>query len=116
MAKLKIRVTTNSSLEEIEEAIKDVLNSGQKEIELKILIKIAESLGVEYLTGRKGGTGSKQRFRYEGFVGVGGYDDGIFRVDSIHGGKENIKVLMVNIKRHFIPHLNRIIAIKKVEK
>jgi len=38
MAKLKIRVTTDSSLEEIEEAIEDVLNCGQQEIDLKLII------------------------------------------------------------------------------
>ena len=116
MAKLKIKVTPNSSLEEIEEAIEDVLNCGQQEIELKILIKIAESLGAVHITGRKGGTGSKQRFKYKGFVGIGGYEDGIFRVDSIHGGKGNIKVLMVNVKRYFMPHINRIIVMKRAER
>jgi len=113
MGKLKIRIEPDATVEDIEKAINDILDSGQKEIELNLIIKIVESLGGVYLTGKKGGTGSGKRFRHELLVGVGGYEDGVFRVDAIHGGKGNVKIRLEDIKRHLFPHLLKIIAIKK---
>ena len=112
----KLRINKGSSLDEIERAIENVLNCGQKEVELKILIKIAEALGAEYITGKKSGGGSQERFRYTGFLGIPNYQDGLFRVDSIHGSKSDKKVMIQNVKRYFVPHLKRIINMKRTEK
>ena len=114
MAKLKIRVTPNSSLDEIEEAIEDVLNSGQKEIELKLIIKIVEALGGEHLFGKEGGKGSLARFRYVGLEMYSKYfQDGQFGIHVIHGGKSNKKVYLVNIKKFLVPALRTIIEMKR---
>lgn len=115
MAKLKIKVNAESSLEDIEKAFENVLNSGQKEIEFKLIKKIAEALGAEYVTRKKSGGGSRERFRHEGLLGDLYYHDGMFGVDRIHGGKGNIKVLMKDLKRFFKPAIEKIIALKRAE-
>ena len=53
MVKLRIRVNQSSTIEEIAEVFENILNCGQKEVELNHLIKIVEALGGEYVTEKK---------------------------------------------------------------
>jgi len=99
MVKLRIRVNQSSTIEEIAEVFENILNCGQKEVELNHLIKIVEALGGEYVTGKKSGKGSKEKFRHEILHNDSFYCDGTFGIDRIHGGKENIKVRMEDVKR-----------------
>jgi hypothetical protein len=115
MAKLKIRVNQSSTIEEIAEAFEDVLNCGQKEVEFNHLIKIVEALGGEYVTGKNSGKGSRERFRHEMLSKNSRYHDGIFGVDRIHGGKDSVKVRMIDLKRFFKPAIEDIIEAKKAE-
>jgi len=114
MAKLKLRIDKDSSLDEIEQAICAVLNCGQQEIELSQVIKIVEALGGEYLTGKKGGKGSQARFRHPGLaIYPSHYQDGQFGVHFIHGGKENKKVLIKDFKNYLDSTLKIICEIKR---
>jgi len=114
MAKLKIRISPDFSLDDIEKAIDDVLNCGQKEIELNQLIKIVDALGGEYFTGKKGGKGSQARFRHPDLALYSShYQDGQFGVHFIHAGKANKKVRFKDFKDYFIPAVRKIIDIKR---
>lgn len=116
MGKPRVKLKENSSLDEVERFIAEIVNSGQVEIELEMLIKIGRALGVEYLTGKEGGKGSQERFRYKGFIGIPGYQDGIFGIHRLHGGNSNPKVSMQDFKRYFLVHIRKIIELKKEER
>jgi len=114
MAKLKLRINKDSSIDEIEEAIEDVLNCGQREIELNQVIKIVNALGGEILKGKKGGKGSQARFRHPDLaLYYTYYQDGQFGVHVIHAGKANKKVRIRDFKGCCLPALRKIIEIKR---
>ena len=111
----KIKLDGNNLIEKIELLIEEILTSGKKEIEFKLLIKIIESLGGEYLKGKKSSRGSKEKFIHELLLDIPTYTDGTFTTHIIHGGKANKRVQLRDFKKYFLPPIQYIIEMKKSE-
>ena len=104
MAKFKFKGTTT---EDVEEELERLCTMDVNEIPLNHIIKVVSVIEVEHVTGQN--TGSMVRFRHPDVDTFEHY----FGIHKIHKGKSEELVLKRNFKQYMMPHLLRIIAIRK---
>lgn len=113
LAKIKFRVTEQTTIADAESKLLELKEDGGNEIDFDIIKRIAEFLDAEYLKGDDRGKGSQERFRHEGLNGHPNWQGGIFGVHLAHRKKN--KVYSKNFKKYILPALEAIIALKKSE-
>ena len=106
MAKFKFKGTTT---EEVEEELERLCTMNVNEIPLNHIVKVVSVIDVEHVTGQNGG--SMVRFRHPDVDTFEHY----FGVHKIHKGKAEELVLKRNFKQYMMPHLLKIIAIRKTQ-
>lgn len=106
MAKFKFKGTTT---EDVEEELEKLCTMDAKEIPLNHIIKVVSVIGVEQVVGQN--TGSMVRFQHPDVDTFCHY----FGVHKVHKGKGEDLVMKVNFKQYMMPHLRRIIAIRKAK-
>ena len=115
MARLRIRLENEATIDDVEEALYQIIQWPVNEIPLNEILKIMDFLGVEQPVGRKGGTGSVVRFRHCLLEGHPNFTQGYFKIHIIHGGKLQRKIRKRDYVTYLIPPLLEIIKRKREE-
>ena len=106
MAKFKFKGTTT---EDVEEELERLCKMDVKEIPLNHIIKVLSVIGIEQVVGQN--SGSMVRFQHPDVDTFGHY----FGVHKVHKGKGEDLVMKINFKQYMMPHLKRIISIRKAK-